>query len=274
MRLKLQMLVAGLVTLAIPVVGWHSIRQLDDALEESRRQEQQLRVKNALSSLEKNDRLIRVLEQRNLASQPSDLDAPRARFPIFIDGYFDDWRELSVPAQQLPTTATDVEVSAKLSMRVAMRDNKLFMFVEVSDDTVLFHRPPPLVADYGEGEEPDLYEQLVNGDALEVWVQESTGYATHGLFRASAPGPLVARRASDSPNARIGDRIGAWQGHWSTTTDGFQLEISFPLPEDNATLGVAYVDVDSRGDQRQHWVGNFDPKELSLIHISEPTRPY
>ena len=57
MRLKLQMLVAGLVTLAIPVVGWHSIRQLDDALEESRRQEQQLRVKNALSSLEKNDQI-------------------------------------------------------------------------------------------------------------------------------------------------------------------------------------------------------------------------
>lgn len=269
MRLKLQMLVAGLVTLAIPIVGWHSIRQLDDALEESRRQEQQLRVSNALASLSEDERLMRVFGERDNTAKPSDLHAPYARFPVFIDGYFDDWRELTVPVKQLNTSGSDVDVSAGLSVRTAVRDNKLFLFLEVSDDAVIFHKPPRVVAEYGEGEAPDFYQQFVNGDALEVLVQEPSGKATHGLFRAAAPGPLVARVASDSPRARLGDRLGTWRGNWSTTTQGFQLEVSLPLPADNATLGLAYVDVDKRGNQRNHWIGSVEPNEMASRHRSQ-----
>jgi len=71
------MLVAGLVTLAIPVVGWHSIRQLDDAFEDSRRHEQQLRVNNAVASLSSNPRLASLLSVRKKPKADGDLYAPR-----------------------------------------------------------------------------------------------------------------------------------------------------------------------------------------------------
>lgn len=269
MRLKLQMLVAGLVTLAIPIVGWHSIRQLDDALEDSRRQEQQLRVSNALTFLSKDERLTGLFDSRDVESKPSDIYAPRARFPLFVDGYLDDWRELTVPIYTLFLATSDAAVSASVSMRTAVRDKRLFVFIEVIDNDVVFHQPPPLMADYGEGEEPDFYRQLVNGDALEVLVQNPSGEATHGLFRAAAPGPLVARIASNSEHRTIGARLGAWRGHWNTTAGGFQLEIVMPQPADGATLGLAYVDVDEPENTRNHWIGNLDPQTMKKRHQSQ-----
>ncbi len=270
MRLKMQMVVAGLVTLAIPVVGWHSIRQLDDALEESRRQEQQLRVNNAVASLATNTRLAQELKRRSNTTSRGDLFAARAQFPVFIDGYADDWRELTartIPLQQSgPDNSDDNPVTASVAVRTTVRDGDLFVFVDVKDDEVVFHQPPRLVVDYAEGERPDPYAQLANGDALEVFLQRPTGSATHGLFRAVAPGPLVARVASNTSRRRLGDTLGSWKGHWTATGNGMQLELSMPIPPDGSSFGIAYVDVDKRGSAREQWVGSMDPTEMASQH--------
>ena len=262
------MLVAGLVTLAIPVVGWHSIRQLDDAFEESRRREQQLRVNNAVAALSSNPRLENLLSIRSHASGEGDLYAPRARFPVFVDGYSDDWRELSTPTVPLTGTSIDEPVSASLTVRAAVRDGSLFVFANIEDDDVVMHQPPRLEFEYAEGERPDPFAQLANGDALEVFLQRPTGSATHGLFRAVAPGPLVARVASPTERRRLGTTLGSWRGYWTATSEGLQLEMSMPLPPDGSTFGVAYVDVDNRGESRRRWVGSLNPALMATRHSS------
>ncbi len=271
MRLKLQMVVAGLVSLAIPIVGWHSIRQLDDALEESRRGEQQLRVNNAVASLSTNEPLMQLLQSRVGHTDGLDLYAPYARFPVFVDGYADDWREFSTPISKLTKSSDDLSRSTGVNVKSSVRNNTLYLFIDVADNNVVFHQPPPLVTDYAEGEEPDFYEQVVNGDALELLIQQPSGDTLHGLFRATAPGPVIARVASNSNRRKVGDRLSAWQGHWSAEATGFQLELSIPLPADGSTFGLAYVDVDKRGDDRTHWVGSLDPAVMAQRHRSNIT---
>ena len=262
------MLLAGLVTLAIPVVGWHSIRQLDDAFEESRRREQQLRVNNAVASLTNNARLSSLLNVRSQPNEVGDLYAPRARFPVFVDGYADDWLELDTPTLPLTESSTDTRVSAALSVRATVRDRNLFVFVDITDDDVVIHQPPRLEFDYAEGERPDPFAQLANGDALEVFLQRPTGGATHGLFRAVAPGPLVARVASATDRRRLGSTLGSWRGYWTATQNGLQLELSMPLPPDGSIFGLAYVDVDERGAERSRWVGSLNPELMATRHAS------
>jgi len=133
---------------------------------------------------------------------------------------------------------------------------------------VVIHQPPRLEFDYAEGESPDPFEQLVNGDALEVFLQRPTGSATHGLFRAVAPGPLVARVASATEQRRLGSALGSWRGYWTATAEGLQLEISIPVPPDGSTFAFAYVDIDERGEERTRWVGNLDPADMAKRHTT------
>lgn len=275
MRLKMQMVVAGFITLAIPLVGLHSIRQLDNALEDSRKREQLLRVNNAVIALSTNAPLGEQLLRRETITGISDLYAARARFPVFIDGYADDWRELAGASVELTQSDHSMQPpSANVSVRVTARDATLYMFVDVDDDAVVFHQPPAPVFLYAEGEEPDAAEQLSNGDALEVFVQRPNGRATHALFRAVAPGPLIARAASKGERRRMGAALGTWRGYWTATSSGMQLEMSIPLPPDGSSLGIAYVDVDERGQGRKHWVGSLDPFLMAQRHTDTVNDEY
>jgi len=267
MRLKLQMLVAGLVTLAIPLAGWHSIRQLDDSLEETRLREQHLRVVNMRAALAENETLQSQLMRRTSPARVGDLFASTARYPVLVDGYDDDWWELKAPAVRFENTTPGVsKASASLRVRGTVDNRTLHLFVQVADTTVLFHKPPDQVVDYAEGEQPDPFERLSNGDALEVFVQTPNGNATHALFRVVAPGPLVARVASASQRRRLGATVGAWRGHWNATANGMQLEMTIPLPPDGSRLGLAYVDIDKRGEARHRWVGSMSPARMALLH--------
>jgi two-component system, OmpR family, sensor histidine kinase ChvG len=270
------MVVAGLVTLAIPIVGWHSISQLDDALDESRRAEQQLRVNNIVRSLSNNPAIAQQLNTRGAVTLTGELYAPAARYPVFIDGYADDWRELNAPLVHFrlgPSDSDAVMTSGSdqrslMTARATVRDKKLFVLVNVVDDAVVFHQPPRQVLEFAEGEQPDLYAQLVNGDALEVLLQSPTGSATHGLFRVVAPGPMVARVASATTRRKLGATLGSWQGHWTPSTEGMQLEFSLPVPPDGSTLALAYVNVNERGEARNQWWGSLSPADMAERHAS------
>lgn len=270
------MVVAGLVTLAIPIVGWHSISQLDDALDESRRAEQQLRVNNIARSLSNNPTIAQQLNTRGALTLTGELYAPAARYPVFIDGYADDWRELNAPVVHFrlggsdsdAVIRSDTDQRSLMTARATVRDKKLFVLIDVADDTVVFHQPPRQVLEFAEGERPDPYAQLVNGDALEVLLQRPTGSATHGLFRVVAPGPMVARVASGTTRRKLGTTLGSWQGHWTPTTDGMQLEFSLPVPPDGSTFALAYVNVNERGEARNQWWGSLSPVDMAKRHAS------
>jgi len=272
MKLRSQMLLAGALTLAVPMVGWQSVKQLYSALQQTRIDEQTLKVANMRLALSEAEPVNSVLAKSQLTTGAHDWYAPTSPYPIFIDGYADDWRELPGDDVRytLASDSTWPSDSLAVSVRTARVAESLFVFVKVFDDQVRYHIPPRLIADAGEGELPDFQARLVNGDSLELLVQNVKERWQHGLFRAIAPGPVVALRGSDqyANSVRVnsaGQALADWRGAWVTSANGYHVELQLPLPPFGSVVGLAVVDVDEEGQSRTVWAGNLSP--LTMQHV-------
>ena len=264
MNLRTQMLLAGALTLAVPVIGWQSVKQLDESLRQTRVDAQSLKVANARLALAEADALRDVLQQSRAKSTTTDLYAEAADFPIFVDGYEDEWRGLSSPSLTYKTSE-DV-----LRVRLATRGSRLYLFANIRDDVVVYHKPPTPRFDLAEGETLDRQAMLVNGDALELLVTDSRGQLEHVLFRTVAPGPVVGMSASENTDGRPpARRLARYKGFWAATPQGFNLELSMPLPPQSSVLGFAFVDVDASGYSRTRWLGTLDPVSMMALHSGE-----
>ena len=228
MKLRTQMLLAGVLTLIVPIVGWHSVKQLYAALQQTRIDEQSLTTLNLRVAIEESEELDNVFVQGARSAQSGDWYAETSPYPIFIDGYSDDWRTLTSP----PLEFRDAGDSRLMHVRVARYQRRLFIYAEIRDDTVVYHEPPLMPVNPGEGEIPDAASRLVNGDAVEILIGRPDGVWQHGLFRAIAPGPVTALRASPSrlANGRereLGQPLSSWRGVWIKNSRGYQLEILY-----------------------------------------------
>ncbi|MFK7994794.1 MAG: ATP-binding protein [Granulosicoccus sp.] len=292
MKLRSQMLLAGTLTLVVPLVGWQSVKQLYVALQQTRIDEQTLKVANMRLALSESTPVTQWLEPALESGSEMDWYAESSRYPIFIDGYDDDWKTLSGPWHDYPAQkkteirpqdnlSTDVingvddnDLPAesrdnRLSFRVATRDRKLYLFIKVADSDLIYHTIPLYKPDAGEGELPDRWEQLVNGDSVEIAIVHADEKIEHGLFRAMAPGPVVAVTASDRNNVSAGRTLRQWQGFWSRSAVGYQLEAVLPLPENGSVVSMTVVDVDEKGDQRSRWIGNASPDTLASTLVAQ-----
>jgi len=278
MKLRSQMLFAGALTLAVPLVGLQSVKQLYGTLQKTRIDEQVLKVANMRLALSDAEDVNKSLMTGLATADENDWYAQSSPYPMFVDGYADDWLELNEHtvtysannATAHRSTGTDIE----FSVRVARRDDHLFLLLSVTDDEVIYHTPPTLRADLGEGELPDPETLLVNGDSLELLSQDETGEWQHALFRPIAPGLLNGLRASEKSNnvsrsLEIGRAMPGWEAAWTTENDGYALEIKLPLPESGSSIGVAVVDVDFAGEERTSWVGTLSPAEMEQLVLDD-----
>ncbi len=261
MKLRSQMLLAGVLTLAVPLVGWQSVKQLYSALQQTRIDEQTLKVANMRLALSEASDITEALASGQASSTDKDWYAESSPYPVFIDGYDDDWQTLVSD----PFIYRDETGRAGASVRIAGHEDKLYLFVYVADEQVVYHIPPVLIVDAGEGEQPDRQTQLVNGDSVELLVETATEGGSglqwqHGLFRTIAPGPVEAL------SALSGSEITGWQGAWVKTTEGYQLEVELPLPASGSRVGIAVVDVDVPGESRTRWIGSVSPAGMAAVH--------
>lgn len=262
MNLRTQMILAGALTLAVPVIGWQSVKQLDASLRQTRVDAQSLKVANARIALAESDMLREVMVASRSLSSPFDLYAEQTRFPMFVDGYSDEWRNLNARARRFSAS----DSSDALSVRLAKRDGRLFLFLDIKDDKVVYHKPPALLIDPAEGESIDPNELLVNGDAIHLLYVDDSDESRHVLFRSEAPGPVQGLQATAEayvtgfPATKV-----LYDAFWAATSDGFHLEISMPLPVASTHFGVAFVDRDNRNKQGEQWLGNLNPAVMREI---------
>ena len=269
MNLRTQMLLAGALTLAVPIIGWQSVTQLDTSLRQIRADEQSLKVVNARLALAESSDLQDLLGVNLTRSNFADLYAEEARYPLFVDGYDDDWQHLNADARfywysdnKPETVSVPNDALASFSVRLAKRAKRLFVLFKVKDANVVYHQPPVIRADLGEGEHVDQKSILVNGDAIELFYLRD-GKAQHVLLRAIAPGPVPARVASDGQGrGQPGDTILNIDAYWVSSADGYQLEVSLPLPDTVSPFAMALVDVDSNDSRRSTWIGTTDPASM------------
>lgn len=266
MKLRVQMVLAGIMTLAVPLVGWHSVRQLNDALVQSRINAQQLSVANLQLRVAKAGsaaELQAVLRRGTTPRDSRELYLETATTPLTVDGYADDWRLLKGRATQYRDAS-----GALLSVRSAEYGARMYLLIHVDDDDVVWHRPPRVSADVGEGEWPDADQWLSNGDSVDLlWVSDATTFK-HMVLRAIAPGTVPALTAGASRDgnrpmdpSRVSDVLAAWQ----LTSSGYVVEVSMPLQDPVSTLqlGIASTDVDDVERRlRRDGPGSFPVAEL------------
>jgi len=264
MNLRTQMLLAGALTLAVPVIGWQSVKQLDQSLRQTRVDAQSLKVANARLALAEADALRDVLQLSRTKATATDLYAEAADFPMFVDGYADEWQNLNSPALVFKNNED------QLRLRLATRGKRLYLFADIRDDDVVYHKPPAPRFDLAEGESLDRQAMLVNGDALELLITDSRNNLEHALFRTVAPGPVVGMSASkNSKGHTAGRQLARYRGFWAATPQGFHLELSMPLPPPSSAIGLAFVDIDSTDTSRMRWLGTSDPISMAALHLGD-----
>lgn len=274
MRLRTQTLLFGLLTLAVPVIAWQSVRQLHLSLQQTRIDAQTLRVANMRVSLAETGVVATELSIGHRAATATDWYAETAPLPLFVDGYADDWQELT----GTPLSYRDgVNTPVSLKLRVAQRVGRLYLFARVQDRSVVHHVPPTLDPEPGENEQLDAQALLANGDAIELFLQPPDQAPVHALFSNIAPGPVETVIAADSATARAGARIPGWHAEWVDNATGYQVEIELPLPAVGTRIGVAVIDVtqpvadaalgDARGDA---WVGTMSPAGMRTFETTAP----
>ncbi|MFK8076377.1 MAG: histidine kinase dimerization/phospho-acceptor domain-containing protein [Granulosicoccus sp.] len=275
MKLRSQMLLAGALTLAVPIVGLQSVKQVYSALQQTRIDEQTLKVANMRLGLADAEFVNEALITGLPTSGDNDWYAQASPYPMFVDGYADDWQELNDQAftysLENEHAKADASDDLSVSVRVAKQADSLLLFLRVVDDSVIYHTPPVLRADVGENERPDPESLLVNGDSIELLAKGPQGSWQHVLFRPIAPGflnGLKASQASGQFQSILSNAIAipGWSGAWVSETNGYYLEIKLPLPPSGSSINLAVVDVDSVGEKRVTWAGTMAPEEMELLH--------
>ena len=275
------MLMVGALALLVPIVGWQSVKQLDTSLKQSRIDVQNLKVANARTALAEADELQTLLNNSSEPIGEQDLFAEDTRYPLFVDGYADDWQNISASSTHLGLfkefSSSPESEQQSLSVRLAQYRQNVFLLFYISDDAIVYHKPPRLVFDAGENENPDENQMLINGDSLELLVQYPGETPTHFLFRAIAPGivaPVLGsnfhtRSATDEQqvpdllrNKRKGAAVHGANAYWVATGRGVQLEVRLPSPPLGTRIAVAYRDIDDADDAPVAVMGDFNPEML------------
>lgn len=274
MKLRSQMLLAGALTLAVPIVGLQSVKQVYSALQQTRIDEQTLKVANMRLALADAELVNDALNTGLYTTGNNDWYAQRSPYPMFVDGYADDWQELNEQSFKYSLNEEDTSTALvddlTVFVRVAKEKNNLLLFLRVIDDSVVYHSPPVLRADAGENENPDPESLLVNGDSIELLVQGAQGTWQHVLFRPIAPGFLNGLHASQPPTQysrflTTGQAIPGWSGAWVSENNGYYLEIKLPLPPSGSPINLAVVDIDSIGEKRTSWAGTLSPTAMKSM---------
>lgn len=296
MKLRTQLLLAGALTLLLPLLAYRAVHQLDAALRQSRSDDLVERT-HAAATLVKvsgfTDSLNlhpggnqRVAES---GSSSNTLYAERLKHSIYLDGFDDDWVSLRQPAQEYSfneavvedqTTDTGSSVAANSSQResvtrssgrtsdrstpvrfrAAISGSGLYIYIVVKDDKVVMHDPSVGL--------------LSTGDHLEIFWQSVSNENNRSeimrrVFRAVAPGVVQGHyygpRFEGLQPVLIDSKT---RGAFEVTNDGYQVELRIPLPEPNSLFGFAVVDRDQSekyiepGDEYEkpvRWAGTFSP---------------
>ena len=253
MRLRYQLLLAGAVTLILPVIAYNAVQQMDVALGESRAYELLQRSESGKTVLGYSG-LLKELRGDSAPYGPRDLYAERIQHRMVLDGYEDDWANNTLETRRFKygdNKSTAVHAGGKrlafVDVRLAVTASRLHLLLKVIDDNVIYHNP--------------TQGKLATGDHVTLFVQEEDGDIQSSTFRAVAPGPIVGHRYGLRVDGlRPIRRMEAHRGFWSVTNGGYQLEIDMPLPPVGIRFGLAVVDNDRmRTASQEAWIGTVDP---------------
>jgi len=245
MNLRRQLLVASLLLFTLPWAGCQFIREMEGALRAGQAQSLQATTLAVAAALQDKPELLYPNLQR-LPEQASEnkgdnrsLYAPAIDQKIIIDGYSDDWEELEFRRFE------KLDSPLAVNYKAATRAGRLFLFLQVEDNDVVFHNP-------GLTREP-------NGDrlVLRTWLDN---HRQEYVIATAAPGRVTATYGNRIYARGSARRI---RGQWQDTEQGYNLELELPLALTGGRLGFYLINARSKAGAAFETLGNARPLDMA-----------
>ncbi|MBT8135377.1 MAG: hypothetical protein KJO54_00045 [Gammaproteobacteria bacterium] len=226
MRLRTQLLLVSLLTLALPWAGCQYVREFESALRQSQ-QDSLADGAGAIAAMlaARPNLLVRDPVQLVAGDDTATSGIYAVKLPSFVtlDGFVADW----------DLAADDFHViDEPISLRYAagLDQSNAWLYVEVSDNHVVYESP-----DGG------------RGDHVLIDYEDSAGQSKQLLVATAARGRGGVRRRQDTrwvnePQA---------QAVWEENSNGYQVEIRLRDRLIGARLGLTIVDADPDGATRR-----------------------
>lgn len=253
MTLRQQLLLVCLSLLVLPAAVFLFVGELDRNLRQSQERETQARATAAAQALaadaQWSDRRARPESKTLLAGLLSN--------GVLLDGYAHDWsafeyeqRAFKYAHNKITLDQEDLKHASEFTVHAATRYGRLYLFLNVIDDRLVFHRPRSRA----------LQQTIATGDSVIIRVPDEHGNIQRITFRWDAPGEEVGRYlGAEDEGARPVLTNTNYRAVLAETAGGYNVEVRMPLPADGQ-FGLSIIDRDTvNGFER--WTGMFDPNE-------------
>ncbi|WP_295803501.1 ATP-binding protein [uncultured Microbulbifer sp.] len=231
MKLRRQLVLLSLITLALPWAGCQYLRQVDRALSQGQMQTLEATGSAIAARLASAPQLIAPDSERYGRPPGAQLYLnPLPQAPL-VDGYGGDWRGQQLQPRQL--LSADGEPQAQVTL--GRRNSQVYLLLTARDGTPSYHDPRS--------------NQVSSGDTIELYTARQKY-----VLPVASQGPVFAywhnpRRGAYERELRI-------RGRWTASSRGYQLELSLPFALTGGELALRVLDrSDSRGGQPMHIAG-------------------
>ncbi|RRJ83751.1 ATP-binding protein [Aestuariirhabdus litorea] len=275
MRLRSQLAVLALVTLALPWAGCQYVQQMEQVL----RKGQEATVLASARMLGESLAETRAfyadeayLEQGGAA----DSYAALLRTPILIDGYQDDWSERIgtrhfSAAEGVPFAA---QVKIGIKRDAASGDNGLYLYLSVEAPGRRYAVPKVIYSDPVAGFSNLQRAALFEADTLWLQLVQADGTPLHLVVQTAAPGEVSAQRLSFARNDPPLSPYPALRGHWQDTPQGYNLELFIPIDRLGKRFAYSLLHPTAEGVQAIGTAleGRYSPRQL-VAEIARQQQP-
>ncbi len=211
MRIKQQLLLVSLITLALPWVGCQYIQEMDTALRKGQTASLEATANAVAARLGNDKNSIDRFKHYQNADQSKPIYAHRLNSQPVTDGYDDEWITAGHQFQ---------EVNDNLEIVGGLFANNLYLYIRVKDNQLNYHLP--YLKNY----------QQTDHLALKVLSSDQTERTV--IIYASGEGQVHSTRKIDNTHYVIEHNV---KGSWLEWEQGYQVELV--LPFDWAKKGLA-----------------------------------
>ncbi|MCQ3830783.1 histidine kinase [Microbulbifer elongatus] len=217
MKLRSQLVLLSLCTLALPWAGCQYLRQVDEALSQGQMQTLEATGNAIAARLASAPELIAPDPRRTGRPPGAQLYLhPLAQAPV-LDGYGEEWRAQGLP----PKVLDDLQGKPQARVTLGRRGERAYLLLTAQDQTPSY-RDPRLAG-------------VSNGDTVELFTAHQ-----HYILPVASQGPVQAmwynpRRGKYERELRI-------RGRWTASPRGYQLELAMPFALTDGELAVRVLD--------------------------------
>jgi two-component system sensor histidine kinase ChvG len=258
--LRLKLLFFSSFLLTIPWLGYQYVWEMETYLRIGQEQTMVGTARAVATALHERPALFDSQSAYLTDVKPgTDLYAHKIAYPIQLDGKLDDWQDyrhlaIAYGQQNLidPIQAYKLD-SLHFKHMVGQYDRFLYAMFDVTDDKVLLR--------------PTNSLRIDKNDHLQIAMTDKNGLFQRYIIAPLKPGWVNAYLLKDDLNSLQPERLETKiQGQWRDTSNGYQLELRFPLTMISSKIAFAIVDVDDPSTRTvEHIMGTANPSEVDSL---------